>query len=406
MGAVFGVPDIKNIFVRIHVKKNIFGEKKLREIKMEKQKIIDLFCGAGGLSQGFSKYFETTISNDIQKDMVTTFKANHPETIAICGDIKNIDLENVLLKNQVKSKEICGVIGGPPCQGFSTVGNRLIDDPRNRLFKEFVKTVKSIKPNFFLMENVKGMLSMKNGLNEFVVNEIKKDFSEIGYTVQYKLLNALNYGVPQKRLRLFFMGFKKELNIEPSFPNPTHEGNGLEQKRLSNLEKTLTVKDAIFDLPFLESGDGIEEANYPEVERTKYQKKMKINCEKLYNHIAPNHNKYMIERIKRVPQGGNHNNLPKEYQLESGYPNIYGRLSWDKPADTITANCGCVSAPGRFIHPQNNRAITVREAARLQSFEDCFRFYGSKNSMYKQVGNAVPPQLAESLAKHIAEVIN
>ncbi len=114
----------------------------------------------------------------------------------------------------------------------------------------------------------------------------------------------------------------------------------------------------------------------------------------------------MIERIKRVPPGGNHSNLPMEYQLSSGYPNIYGRLSWDKPADTITANCGCVSAPGRFIHPQDDRAITVREAARLQSFKDSFVFYGSKNSMYKQVGNAVPPILATELAKKIKETLD
>jgi len=366
-------------------------------------KVVDLFCGAGGFSQGFENFFEIALANDIEKDMIKTFQENHPNTLALAEDIKKVDFLNLLKKEKLETSEIKGVIGGPPCQGFSLVGNRIIDDPRNKLFKEFVKIVFMVKPAFFLMENVKGMLSAKNGIGEPVVEEIKKDFEDVGYKVSYSLLNALNYGVPQKRERLFFLGYKKELNLVPSFPEATHKGNGI-NITLANLSAPLTVKDAISDLP--ELGDSLTSTEkYTIPEQNDYQKKMREGSNKIHNHTAPNHKEYMLERIKRVPEGGNHLDLPEEYKLKSGYPNIYGRLSWNKHADTITANCGCVSAPGRFIHPKQHRAITVREAARLQSFKDKFVFYGSKNSQYKQAGNAVPPLLSEALAKKIYEQI-
>jgi DNA (cytosine-5)-methyltransferase 1 len=242
------------------------------------------------------------------------------------------------------------------------------------------------------------MKTMKNGVGEFVVNEIKNDFKNIGYLVENKILPAVNFGVPQKRERLIFLGYRKDLNKKPEFPRETHgDIDALNDNKLP----LITVEDAISDLPSLNPGESYENKTYPNNPNNDYQKRLRGTNKILFNHKAPNHSEYMIERIKRVPQGGNHKDLPDKYKLKKGYSNIYGRLSLNKPADTITANCGCVSAPGRFIHPKDNRAITVREAARLQSFRDDFKFFGSINSQYKQVGNAVPPILAENLAKKI-----
>lgn len=367
---------------------------------MDKRKIVDLFCGAGGLSSGFDNYFETILGNDNQDYMIDTFKHNFPNAISILGDITKINIKDELFKNGITQDEIFGVVGGPPCQGFSSVGNRMIDDPRNRLFKEFVKTVDQLQPNFFLMENVKGMQTMKNGFGELVINEIMDDFKNIGYNVASKLLPAINYGVPQKRERFIFLGYRKDLNKIPEFPTETHnEINTLN----NNKYISLTVKDAISDLPILNPGESYENKDYSNIPNTEYQKMLRGKNKIIFNHKAPSHSEYMVERIKRVPQGGNHKDLPNEYKLKKGYSNIYGRLSWDKPADTITANCGCVSAPGRFIHPRDNRAITVREAARLQSFPDSFKFFGNLNFQYKQVGNAVPPLLAKNIAQKIYE---
>ena len=279
-------------------------------------------------------------------------------------------------------EEIFLVIGGPPCQGFSTVGNRKEDDSRNKLFYEFVRFVRDIKPKMFVMENVTGILTMKKGEVKKIV---KKEFEDLGYKVNIQILRGEDFGVPQKRRRVFFVGNKFGKDFE--FPNPEFDGVN---------KKFRTVWDTIGDLPDLEANQ--ETQDYIQESQTEFQKFLRNGQLKLEDHKAPNHSEMMIERMRNIKQGQNHSNLPENLKLGSGYPNIYGRLIADEPSDTITGNCGCVSAPGRFIHPFKNRAITVREGARLQSFRDSKKFIGSQNSKYKQVGNAVPPLLAKALA--------
>ena len=307
----------------------------------------------------------------------------------------------------VNGKEVEGIIGGPPCIGFSTVGNRSPDDPRNMLVFFFIKWVEYFKPRFFVMENVKGILTMGKGQ---VVEKIKKIYSEIGYKCKMQVLLAAEYGVPQLRERVFFIGTKdssvQNLKIQKTNQKEaTHEA----PYEKSSMPPFLKVNDAlsdILDITPLDKTNRKKSVNdYTEPPKTKYQEYLRKKSDKLYDHVAPKHSDKVIERIAQIEQGKNHASLPKKYQLKGGYPNIYGRLHLNKPADTITGNCGCVSAPGRFIHPTQNRAISVREAARLQSFPDNYRFFGSMRDRYKQIGNAVPPLLAYAIAEAIKKVL-
>lgn len=353
-----------------------------------KPSLIDLFCGCGGLSEGFEDAgFEIICGNDVDYNMIESFKLNHPTAKAIAGDIRKISSEELL--NKKKKEEIDLVIGGPPCQGFSTVGNRKENDPRNRLFYEFVRVVKEIKPKMFVMENVPGILTMQNGE---VKRIIKEEFEKLGYTINIDVLKAEEFGVPQKRRRVFFVGnlFGKDFD----FPTPKFDGKN---------KPFRTVWEAIGDLPTIDAGGS--NSSYVNEANTEFQTFLRNGQVVLCDHNSSNHSDLVMKRIQNIKQGQNHSDLPKSLQLSSGYPNIYGRLISDKPADTITGNCGCVSAPGRFIHPTKHRVITVREAARLQSFRDNKKFCGSQNSKYKQVGNAVPPLLAKAMALSIKSFI-
>lgn len=352
-------------------------------------KVIDLFCGCGGLSEGFEDAgFEIISGNDVDKNMIESFKLNHPKAKAIFGDITKISSEELLNGN--RKEEVILVIGGPPCQGFSTVGNRKEEDPRNKLFYEFVRVVRDIKPKMFVLENVTGILTMQGGR---VKDTIKEEFEKLGYKVKIKILHAEEFGVPQKRRRTFFVGHLFDKEFE--FPKPEFDGVN---------KKFRTVWDAIGDLPDLEIKQ--EKKDYDKEPQTDFQKFLRNGQKTLEEHKAPNHSELMIKRMECIGQGQNHSNLPEHLKLGSGYPNIYGRLIADEPSDTITGNCGCVSAPGRFIHPLKHRAITVREGARLQSFRDSKKFIGSQSSKYKQVGNSVPPLLAKALALKIKEFLS
>ena len=256
------------------------------------------------------------------------------------------------------------------------------------------------------MENVKGILTMGKGQ---VVKKIKKMYNDIGYKCRMQVLLAAEYGVPQLRERVFFIGTKdksvQNLKIEKTNQD---KGNQDTPHTVESLLPFLKVKDAFSDIlnitPLNKSNRKNLFIDYTEPPMTKYQEYLRKSSDKLYEHIAPKHSEKVIERISYIKQGKNHASLPKQYQLKGGYPNIYGRLDLNKPADTITGNCGCVSAPGRFIHPTQNRASSVREAARLQSFPDDYRFFGSMRDRYKQIGNAVPPLLAKKIAKALKEL--
>lgn len=369
-------------------------------------KIIDLFCGCGGLSEGFEDAgFKIVVGNDVDKDMIESFKLNHPTAKAISEDINKISANELLENTGVLKDNISVVIGGPPCQGFSTVGDRKQDDPRNKLFYQFVRIVKEVNPKVFVMENVTGLLTMENGK---VKDVIKNEFENLGYDVKYSILKAEDYGVPQKRRRVFFVGHKIN-NKTFEFPLPTHgESNSTGQLTLSsinnNLKPVLTVWDAIGDLPEINCGESKDK--YDNEPKNDFQRFLRNGQSTLIDHKAPNHTEIMIKRMEKIKQGQNHSNLPQELKLNSGYPNIYGRLIANEPADTITGNCGCISAPGRFIHPFKHRALTVREAARLQSFRDSKKFEGSQMKKYKQVGNAVPPLLAKALAIEIKKLFD
>jgi DNA (cytosine-5)-methyltransferase 1 len=342
----------------------------------------------------------------LEKNYSESYKYNHSKCLSLNEDITELDCKEID-NTYISGKEIEGIIGGPPCIGFSSVGNRKPDDPRNMLVFFFIKWVEYFKPTFFVMENVKGILTMGKGQ---VVEKIKEMYNDIGYKCKMQVFLAAEYGVPQLRQRVFFIG-TKDSNVQNIKIKKTHRKEA-KQKTLFDVDSLppfLKVKDALSDIlditPFNDNNRSNLIMDYNKPPKTQYQEYLRKNSDKLYEHIAPNHSDLVTERISHIEQGKNHASLPEEYQLKGGYPNIYGRLHLNKPADTITGNCGCVSAPGRFIHPTQNRALSVREAARLQSFPDEYRFFGNMNDKYKQVGNAVPPLMANAIAKAIKAVI-
>ena len=351
--------------------------------------------------------FKIDISIELIQHYYNSYKYNHPDTLCLNDDITKFDL-NEFKTSFIKNEEIDGIIGGPPCVGFSTVGDRKPTDPRNMLIYFFIQWVNYFKPKFFVMENVPGILSMAKGK---IVEKIIELYKDIGYTCKKEILLAAEYGVPQLRKRVFFIDTLDDaiLSLKLNKTNREHDGQKtlFEQELLPTF---LTVKDAFSDVinipPFTENIYDDLSIQYTIPPETEYQKYLRKNSEQIFEHFAPNHSKEVIERISQLKQGDNHASLPSKYKLKGGYPNIYGRLNLKKPADTITGNCGCVSAPGRFIHPTQQRAISVREAARLQSFPDNYRFFGNMMERYRQVGNAVPPLMAFEVAKAIKKIMN
>ncbi|MEC2345015.1 DNA cytosine methyltransferase [Paenibacillus barengoltzii] len=343
-------------------------------------KVIDLFAGVGGLGLGFTKAgFNVVIANEIDPEIAMAHKMNQPNTKMINEDITKLDIDSVF--RDLKGK-VSVVVGGPPCQGFSQKGARkLLDDDRNFLFKYYFKVVEYIRPDYFLMENVPNILTSGNG---YFKEEIYDLFQNIGYTLDSDVLNAYDFGVPQMRRRAFILGKKGDTPL--SLP----KGNN----------KKVSIIEAIGDLSFLESGEGQEIQDYKFEPSTNYQKEMRNGSEKLYNHIATKHSEIALTRMKMIPIGKGKEVLPKEHLTKSIYSGTWSRMIAEEPSVTITTRFDTPSS-GRFTHPFLNRAITVREAARIQSFPDTFRFFGTKSSQMKQVGNAVPPLLAKAVANII-----
>ena len=301
----------------------------------------------------------------------------------IFSDITKLDIEKTFRKYK---SSIDGIIGGPPCQGYSQKGQRkTILDERNYLFHHFYKAVNYIKPRFFVMENVPTLLTAESG---HFKNEILELFGSIGYTLSLKTLNASNFGVPQRRRRAFVIGSNSVRIIEMPKPN----------------NKKVTIWDAISDLAFLDSGEGQFEQKYRFEPQSLYQEEMRKNSNLLYNHKATNHSPVTLERLAMIPPNGGKEHLPEEHLTKSIYSGTWSRMKKDGTAVTITTRFDTPSS-GEFTHPVLNRAITIREAARLQSFPDDYIFYGTKKSKMKQVGNAVPPILAEYIASAIKKQI-
>lgn len=328
---------------------------------------IDLFCGCGGLSLGFEKAgFNILLGIDAWEDAITTFNYNHKNSKGLCADLSTLNPKDIV--SQLDGKSVDVIIGGPPCQGFSVAGKRIVDDERNKLYKNFVRFVEFFKPKAFMMENVPNILSIGGGI---VRDAIVKDFSDLGYKVVYKILTASDYGVPQNRRRTFFVGFMN--GNEFTFPLPT-------------VKQKVTSKEAISDLPVETVLDG---EKYPIAPQSNYQKLMRKNANGLYNHRVTVHTEQTKRIIAMVPDGGNYKDLPVELQQTRKVHIAWTRLDSSKPSFTI--DCG----HNHHFHYKYNRVPTVRESARIQSFPDDFIFLGKLGSQLRQVGNAVPPLMVE-----------
>lgn len=365
-------------------------------MEQEKFKVLDLFAGVGGLSYGFAHddNFEIVAANELLPDMAKAYSLNHPTVKVYNCDIKDFGLRNLKRDLKINKGDIDLVVGGPPCQAFSTVGKRLIDDPRGKLFQEYFRVLKELDPKVFLFENVKGLLSMQKGE---LLETILTLFESLGYTVQYKILNAANYGVPQMRERVIIIGTK--LNQPFQYPQPTHCNES--DKNIFNvaLQPYLMLCEAISDLPYIKSNE--ESFEYRTSPNNNFQKLMRKNApEKLMDHNAPNNNENLVKLMESLPDGGTPLDLPKELRPKSGFKNTYCRLWWERPAPTITRNLSTPSS-SRCIHPKAPRPLTTREGARLQCFPDDYIFYGSRSSKNLQVGNAVPTFLSVALKNSI-----
>lgn len=352
--------------------------------KKEKQfKILDLFCGAGGMSYGMHKnpHFSTMVALDVNAQAAHTFKKNMPKTHVIVGDITDQSVRESVI-DRCKTIGINMIIGGPPCQGFSLKGKKLgLKDPRNYLFVQYLEIVQELEPDVFVIENVKALLSTSAG---WFKDQILCKIKEMGYYVNYGVLNAMYYGVPQSRERAIFICSKaKKIPLPKAFKRPF-----------------VTVRDAISDLSYLESAEGSFEQEYRMEPKSEYQKLMRKDSVKLYNHKASKHKQIALDKLKLIPPEKGREYLPENMLGKQKFKSTWGRLVWDKVSPTIDTRFDAASN-GKNNHPYLNQAITPREAARLQSFDDQFIFYGSKFYIRQQIGNAVPPLLAKAIADQI-----
>lgn len=403
-------------------------------------RIVDLFSGAGGLTFGFyytlqnGSFFarncnnEFVFANEYDVHAANAFRKNYPDIRMVNSDIRLLDEK--MIREMMGEIEVDVIIGGPPCQSFSTVGQRRYDE-KAKLFEEYFRLLQIIQPKMFLFENVKGLLSMrevfyktdekgdfiytdgksigKTSLNprkkpvvdhygDYIIDILKRRFDELGYSIKYEVLNAVDFGVPQNRERVFIIGYRKDQPIGWEFPKP------LPQEKLS-------ISDAISDLPPVGEGQRME--LYTVAPRNNYQRLMRGENVKLTYHFCGVYGDKIRTVIRNVKQGEGKEEfnrlveagiIDEKYRLTSGYKNTYGRLIEKKPAPTITNNLSTPSGL-RCIHYAQNRALTPREGARIQSFPDWYVFDGSLSNITSQIGNAVPPILSICLAKRIQETL-
>ena len=339
-----------------------------------KMKIIDLFCGIGGLSLGFEQAgFDVVAAIDMWEDAIKTFNHNRKEKVAKTMLVEDFNAHE--LPQLIKQEKIVGIIGGPPCQGFSTVGQRNVDDPRNKMYLEFYNAVQLANPDFFVIENVKGMLTLNKGA--FVQDLIYRFGKQgLGYDISYQLLNAADYGIPQNRYRVFYVGVKHGHFV---FPEP--------------LSYKLSAKDGISDLL------GSDDHHYGSLPQNEYQKTLRGKQKQPLNQDYTSHSEQTISIISKIPNGGNIKDLPKEYWMVRKYNKAFERMSSSRPSNTID------TGHRNYFHYEEPRIPTVRESARIQSFPDDFEILGTRGSQYKQVGNAVPPMLAKVIAEEIKKIL-
>ena len=349
--------------------------------RVRKSAVLDLFCGCGGLSQGFlDAGYAVKFGIDNDEKVLKTFAHNHPASEVFMEDLGNLDVKKFIKANISEPVDV--VIGGPPCQGFSLSGKREINDPRNGYYRPYFEFVNELKPKVFLMENVPNFISMGKGQYRDIILDL---FAQIGYSVTYKILLASEYGVPQNRKRVFFVGVR-EGQDEFEFP----------EAEFGESSPLRTSWDAISDLPERGLEDGVKYTRKPVSD---YQKLMRKDSKGIFNHQITEHAEKTVKIISMVPDGGNYKDLPEEYRETRRVNIAWTRYSSKKPSHTID------TGHRHHFHYKYNRVPTVRESARLQSFSDDFIFLGSKTQQYKHVGNAVPPLLAKKLAEEIQKQV-
>lgn len=380
-------------------------------MKAREYSLVDLFCGCGGISHGFERAgFKPVLGLDNHADSLATFALNHPEALILEDDITKAPLDHLPELLEMSWGDLDCLVGGPPCQSFSKnvpAKRRFLEDERNYLFRWFLDVVETLGPKTVLVENVAELAGAHNGA---VRTEIMGRLADLGYKVISDRLLAADFGVPQKRRRVFFLASRVGSD-QLSFPAPTHfpaaageldlQGPGAGAER----RPYVTVREAISDLPSLSHGEGSSPVPYATDPDGEFQRRMREGSAEAFDHVARELAPLQLERLQAIAPGQRMQDLPKALQTKQGYGGAYGRLEWDKPALTITT---WVFHPGsgRFGHPVDDRTITMREAARLQSFSDSFRFAGSYNSKARQIGNAVPPLLAGALGAVLARQLD
>lgn len=384
---------------------------------------IDLFAGAGGLSEGIEEAgFHGLFASEMIPVYAHTYKKNHPQTKVQIEDIRKVDAQKVRLTLGLERGELDLIIGGPPCQGFSiNAPIRSTSDKRNHLFKEYLRFVDAFAPKAIMIENVPGLVSFEHGAT---LHAILDSLAELGYGAKVQILGAAYYGIPQMRWRTIILGLRGKMIPMNVFPEPlyhapiranfttTFDGEEIVKKPSSEALATFTtVSDAISDLPPLKSGErGSEVKEYPCPPQSHYQERMRRGSPGIYNHEAAKLSHINLERMKYIKPGGNWTDIPTELlpkgmqrARKSDHTKRYGRVRADGIASTILTKCD--PHWGAFIHYNQDRTFTVREAARIQSFPDHYIFTGSLAEQYAQVGNAVPPLLAEAVGIKLKELL-
>jgi DNA (cytosine-5-)-methyltransferase len=340
---------------------------------------IDLFAGCGGMSLGFEQAgFKSLLAIDSWEEALVTYKYNCDAAQTLCTDIESIDIHG-LYEKKFETIPVDLIIGGPPCQGFSIAGKRIVEDKRNSLYKSFVRFVEVFRPKAFVMENVPNIFSMANGA---IKDAIIEEFTGLGYKVECKTLLAADYGVPQNRRRAFFVGLSSGKSFV--FPERSIKTSVTAEEALSDLEENSIVDGTFYSIPA----------------RSSFQKLMRIDSRGIYNHQITQHTQKTIDTIALVPDGGNYKDLPLELQGTRKVNIAWTRLNSQRPSFTID------TGHNHHFHYKYNRVPTVRESARLQSFPDTFVFKGEKGSQLRQVGNAVPPLLAKAIAQALTDQID
>lgn len=365
-------------------------------------RVVDLFAGCGGFSTGFMMAggFSIVAGNDIDDDCLSAFSHNHPEALCWSGSIADLDADRLLDSLSLTRGELEVLIGGPPCQGFSRnrarrhQHGRFVDDPRNYLFVEFLRFVEAFLPRTLVIENVADMIVKEGGRFK---NEILDSLDSFGYTTcNAAILNAADFGVPQRRRRAFIIASR---DVPIRLPSPSHSPDA-QNGALLPLAPWRTIGDAISDLPSIDGGQGISPGPYASVPQNDYQRLLRGDANKVSEHVAWQLSRVQSDRLSFLQQGDGVEALPSSLAPKSTYGSAYRRMSWDIPALTITTWMYHPGS-GMFYHPEDHRTITIREGARLQSFPDSTEFRGGKVSRCRQVGNAVPPLMGAAIAKAI-----